>query len=78
VLLGAVALQRVAFGLALVAAFSIGLAGALTAIGILVLKARDVAARRLGTRAGALIPIGSAALIVGVGLFLTTRALMGL
>ena len=78
VLLGAVALQRVAFGLALVGAFSIGLAGALTAIGILVLKARDVAARCLSTRAGALIPIGSAALIVGVGLFLTTRALMGL
>ncbi len=78
VLLGAVALHRVAFGLVLVAAFSVGLAGALTGIGVLVLKARDVAARRLGTRAGMLIPIGSAALIVGVGVFLSARALASL
>jgi nickel/cobalt exporter len=77
VLLGAVALQRVAFGLVLVAVFSVGLAGALTGIGVLVVKAR-AAARRLGTRAGALLPIGSAALIVVVGAFLTVRALIGL
>jgi nickel/cobalt exporter len=78
VLLGAVALQRVAFGLVLVAAFSVGLAGALTGIGVVVLQARAAAARRLGTRAGTLIPIGSACLIVIVGTFLTTRALIGL
>jgi nickel/cobalt transporter (NicO) family protein len=77
VLLGAVALHRVAFGLVLVAVFSVGLAGALTGIGVLVVKARALAARRLGTRAGALLPIGSAALIVVVGAFLTVRGLIG-
>jgi len=39
VLLGAIALNKVGFGLALVLAFSLGLAGALTAIGILFIYA---------------------------------------
>jgi nickel/cobalt transporter (NicO) family protein len=78
VLLGAMALHRVAFGLVLVAAFSIGLAATLAGVGVVVLQARAAAARRLGTRAGTLIPIGSASLIVAVGTFLTTRALIGL
>ncbi|MGI8520222.1 MAG: nickel/cobalt transporter [Actinomycetota bacterium] len=78
VLLGAVALGRTAFGLVLVAAFSIGLAGALTAVGLLVLKARDAARSRLSARAGAWLPFASAALIVVVGLVLTGRAAAGL
>ena len=78
VLLGAVALGRTAFGLVLVAAFSIGLAAALTAVGLLVLKARDAARSRLGARAGAWLPLASAALIVVVGLVLTGRAAAGL
>jgi len=78
VLLGAVALGRTAFGLVLVAAFSIGLATALTAVGLLVLKARDAARSRLGARAGAWLPFASAALIVVVGLVLTGRAAAGL
>jgi nickel/cobalt exporter len=77
VLLGAVALHRVAFGVTLVAAFSIGLAGALTLLGVLVLRARSYAAERFGGRRTALIPIGSAALILATGLFLTTRAALG-
>jgi len=78
VLLGAVALGRTAFGLVLVAAFSIGLAAALTAFGLLVLKARDAARSRLSARAGAWLPFASAALIVVVGLVLTGRAAAGL
>jgi ABC-type nickel/cobalt efflux system permease component RcnA len=78
VLLGAVALGRTAFGLVLVAAFSIGLAAALTAVGLLVLKARDSARSRLSGRAGAWLPFASAALIVVVGLVLTGRAAAGL
>ncbi len=78
VLLGAVALGRTAFGLVLVAAFSIGLAAALTAVGLLVLKARDAARSRLSGRAGAWLPFASAALIVVVGLVLTGRAAAGL
>lgn len=78
VLLGAVALDRIAFGVVLVTAFSVGLAAALTAVGILVLKARDFASGRLGHRAGVLLPVLSAAAIVVVGLFLTARAVANL
>jgi nickel/cobalt transporter (NicO) family protein len=75
VLLGAVALHRVAFGISLVAAFSVGLAAALTALGVLVLRARSLAVEHLGRRAGALLPLLSAAGIVAVGLYLTVRAI---
>ena len=78
VLLGAVALDRVAFGVALVAAFSVGLAGALTIVGIFVLRARDFAFRRLGSRVGTTLPLFSAAAILMVGLFLTTQAALNL
>ncbi len=78
VLLGAVALDRIAFGVVLVSAFSVGLAGALTAVGVLVLRARDFATGRLGHRAGVLLPILSAAAIVAVGLWLTARAVLNL
>lgn len=74
VLLGAVALHRVAFGLVLVAAFSVGLAAALTAVGLLVIKARSYATGRFGARVGGALPILSAALITAVGIALTARA----
>jgi nickel/cobalt transporter (NicO) family protein len=77
VLLGAVALHRVAFGVTLVAAFSVGLAAALSLLGLLVVKARGYAAARFGHASTAVLPIGSAALIVAMGLFLTTRAALG-
>ena len=77
-LLGAVALDRIAFGVVLVAAFSVGLAAALTAVGVLMLRARDFASGRLGHRAGVLLPVLSAAAIVAVGLFLTARAVSNL
>jgi nickel/cobalt transporter (NicO) family protein len=78
VLLGAVALERVAFGLTLVGAFSIGLAGALTLLGVLVLKARGFAAERLASRPAALMPLLSAGMVCLLGLLLTTRAVIGL
>jgi nickel/cobalt transporter (NicO) family protein len=78
VLLGAVALHRTAFGVTLVAAFSVGLAGALTLLGLLVLRARSYAAARFSTSSVSFLPIGSAALILAMGLFLTTRAALGL
>jgi len=78
VLLGSIALGRVAFGLTLVAAFSIGLAGALTLVGVAVLRARAYATRRFGSRAGAALPILSAAAITLLGAWLTLRALFTL
>jgi nickel/cobalt exporter len=78
VLLGALALERVALGVALVASFSVGLALALTAVGWLVLRARAVAARHLGAGVSALLPLLSAGAITALGLVLTARAAIGL
>jgi nickel/cobalt exporter len=78
VLLGAVALHRIALGVFLVGAFSVGLAAALTGVGVLVIKARSIATMRLGAGLGALLPVLSAAAIVAVGLVLTGRALASL
>ena len=78
VLLGAVALHRLAFGIALVGAFSIGLAAALTAVGLLVLKTKDLLSRRAGGRVAHLLPVLSAAAIVCLGLFLTGQAVVNL
>jgi ABC-type nickel/cobalt efflux system permease component RcnA len=74
VLLAAVALHRLAFGLALIVAFSLGLAGALTAVGLVAIRARDALARRMNAGFGQLIPVGSAAVIMGVGTYLLARA----
>src|SRR6185503_3473528 len=71
VMLGAINAHRVGYGLALVIAFSIGLATAL--IGMGALKARDVMQQRLSSTMGRLVPVLSAAAIVAVGLFLTAR-----
>jgi ABC-type nickel/cobalt efflux system permease component RcnA len=78
VLLGSIALGRVAFGLTLVAAFSVGLAGALTLLGIAVMRTRSYIARRFGARANTLIPICSAATIAALGTYLTVSAVLKL
>ena len=74
VLLGAISLHRVAFGVVLVAAFSIGLASALALVGIAVIKARSFMAARWG-RTGRVLPLLSSAVVVILGAALTVRAL---
>jgi ABC-type nickel/cobalt efflux system permease component RcnA len=74
VLLASVAIHRVAFGLGLILAFSVGLAAALIGIGIAAIRARDVVSKRMGSGLGRLIPVGSAAVIILVGAFLVVRA----
>ena len=75
VLLSAVSFQRVAFGLALIAMFSIGLATSLIVVGLLALRARDAVSSRLSTGLGRLVPVLSASVIVAVGAFLTVRGI---
>ena len=78
VMLGAIALHRIAFGLALIGAFSLGLAAVLTGIGLLVVRLRHVLDRLpLHSRATASLPILSAALVTVVGIALIVRALNG-
>ncbi|MGH2738288.1 MAG: nickel/cobalt transporter, partial [Actinomycetota bacterium] len=74
VLVAAVTLGRVAFGLGLIAAFGLGLAGAIGGIGVLAVRAREAAARRSWIRLTRWLPIASAAAILLVGFVLTGRA----
>ncbi len=73
VLLASVSLGRTALGLVLIGAFSAGLAVALVGVGVLTLRARDLAERRLTDRFARLLPLASAGAIVAMGLFLTVR-----
>jgi ABC-type nickel/cobalt efflux system permease component RcnA len=76
VLLASIAAHRVVYGLALIGVFSAGLAAALVAISLVALRARSVVDRRLGVRAAAIVPVVSALVIVGFGLFFVARGLM--
>lgn len=77
VMLGAIALQRVGLGLLLIVAFSLGLAGVLTAIGILFVHAGRLVERVPGRgRLLPALPIASAALVVLLGLGITWQALV--
>jgi ABC-type nickel/cobalt efflux system permease component RcnA len=73
VLLAAVALDRIAYGLALIGAFSLGLATSLVVVGLVALRARDVVAGRMSGRTARLVPMLSAASIALLGLVLTFR-----
>jgi ABC-type nickel/cobalt efflux system permease component RcnA len=75
VMLGAIDAHRVVFGLALVLAFSAGLAAALIVIGLGALRARETMAARLSSFWGRMVPVMSAAAIVVVGGFLSLRGL---
>jgi hypothetical protein len=71
-----VSLHRIVYGLALIGAFSVGLAAALVGVGAVTMKARSALSGRMGSsRALAWLPVASAALILGVGFFLTVRAI---
>jgi nickel/cobalt exporter len=76
VLLGAIALHRVAFGLLLIVAFSAGLAGVLTAIGVLMVHAGRWFGRvRVPGRIVGLLPVGSSLVVTVLGLVLLAEAL---
>jgi len=78
VLLSAIALHRVALGLALIVAFSLGLAATITAIGLVAVLARRTFGRvSLDGTVVRRLPAVSAALILVVGLVITARALPG-
>jgi nickel/cobalt exporter len=78
VLLGAVRAHRIAYGLGLITAFSIGLAAALVVVGLFAIRARSAVSHRLTGRWASLIPIGSAVVILGFGLFFATRGTLRL
>lgn len=77
-LLSAIALHRIGLGLALIFAFSVGLAATITSIGLIAVFARGAFSRLRfdGPLVGAL-PSVSALLILAVGIGLTVKALPG-
>ncbi len=79
VLLAAISLHRIGYGLVLILAFSLGLAGAMTAIGLLAVSARRLL-RRVDLESGVvrLLPAASALVVLGLGLVMTARAVPGL
>ncbi len=79
VLLSAVALQRVGFGLLLIVAFSVGLAAVLIAIGLLMVYARRFMSRfqSEGPLITRWLPLTSAGLITIIGIAMVMRALIG-
>jgi nickel/cobalt exporter len=80
ILLSAVALHQIGFGLALIVAFSVGLAAVLTAIGVAMVYARDFLTRRFTVPASLLelAPKLSGALILGIGLAIAAPAVLSL
>ena len=81
VLLAAVKLHRIGYGMVLITAFSVGLAAALIAIGLLVVSARQRLSRfdKLGEGSALVrfLPLGSALVITLIGAMLTLRAAVG-
>ncbi len=78
VLLAAISLHRVAFGLVLIVAFSIGLASVISAIGLIAIGARSTFKRvSFEGRVVRALPAVSALLVLGIGLVMTLRALPG-
>jgi nickel/cobalt exporter len=76
VLLSAIALHRIGLGLALIVAFSVGLATTITAIGLIAVLARRAFSRlRLDGRLITALPAASALVIVAVGIGITLNAL---
>ncbi len=77
VLLAAVKLHRIGYGMLLITAFSVGLAAALISIGLIVVAARARFGGSLEGRGGVLtryLPLGSAAAITVIGIVLTLQA----
>ena len=76
-MLGAIALERVAFGLVLILVFSIGLASVLTGIGIVLVHAGKWFERiPESNRLLRVLPVASAAFITLIGLGISWQALV--
>jgi nickel/cobalt exporter len=76
VLLAAISLHRVGYGLVLILAFSVGLAAAMTGIGLLAVTAKQAFTRvDFNGSLIRLLPAISALVVLGLGLAMTVRAL---
>jgi ABC-type nickel/cobalt efflux system permease component RcnA len=78
VLLTAISLHRVGYGMLLIVAFSVGLAGVLTGIGLLLVHARGLFGRLpMDSAIARLLPVLSAAVVTLLGIGIAIRAITG-
>jgi ABC-type nickel/cobalt efflux system permease component RcnA len=79
VLLGSIAAGRPAWGVVLVAAFGLGMAAVMTGIGLACVYARGLLGRSAGRTwlpgVGRLVPLGTAVIVLAVGIVLTSQAI---
>lgn len=76
VLLAAISLHRIGYGLVLIVAFSLGLAAAMSGIGLLAVTAKRLSGRlKLDGRFVRALPAASAVVVLILGLVMTARAL---
>jgi ABC-type nickel/cobalt efflux system permease component RcnA len=76
VLLAAISLHRIGYGLVLIVAFSLGLAATMTGLGLAAVAARGAFSRvDTGGRAIRVLPAVSAVVVLALGLAMTARAL---
>ncbi|KGH46917.1 hypothetical protein IN07_09515 [Modestobacter caceresii] len=84
VLIASVGLGRTAFGILLVLAYGVGMAGTLTAVGLALVRLRGRLARRVAdlrgdqllARVALAVPVVTAGLVLVVGLALVTRGVV--
>ena len=75
ILLAAISLHRIGFGVLLILAFGVGMAAVLSGVGLLLVYAsRLVEQFRLGGRLFRAIPLTTALVVLVAGLVMTTRA----
>ncbi|MGE0542642.1 MAG: nickel/cobalt transporter [Dehalococcoidia bacterium] len=78
VLLTAISLHRVGYGMLLIVAFSIGLAGVLTGIGLILVHARGLFSRLpMDSTIARMLPVLSAMAVTFIGVGIAVRALEG-
>ena len=78
VLLAAISLHRIGYGLLLIVAFSVGLAAAVTGIGLVAVTAKSLFSRSsFEGRVVRVLPTVSALVVLALGVAMTARALPG-
>ena len=75
VLLSAIAMHRIVFGMLLIVSFSAGLAVVLMVIGVMVVRANRLLSRLSGAgRAAVWLPVASAAVVIVLGLGIAVQS----
>ena len=76
-LLSAISLQRIAFGVVLIVAFGVGMAVVLVGVGVLLVRASSLLERRRApARLMGVLPLVSAVVVIGAGIVVTTQAFL--